>query len=107
MRSLFAVAFTASIAFTVNVAHSAKGDAKAGEARYAQTCVNCHGPGGQGMASFPKLAGQSADYIIGRLNQYRAGETIGPNSALMIPMATGLSDEEILNLAAYISTVSQ
>jgi len=107
MRSLSVVAVAASIAFTANVAEGAEGDASAGEARYAQTCANCHGPGGQGMASFPQLSGKDADFIIGRLKQYRAGETVGPNSGLMIPMAANLSDEEIVNLAAYLSTVSQ
>ena len=39
--------------------------------------VHCHGNEGQGMGMFPKLAGQSADYISGRLYQYQNGETVG------------------------------
>ena len=34
-------------------------------------CAACHGNEGQGMGVFPKLAGQSADYISGRLYQYQ------------------------------------
>lgn len=78
-------------------------DIAAGQATYA-ACVSCHGPAGQGMAIFPSIAGQEADYISTRLTQYRAGEQIGPNTALMAPMAAGLSDTDIANLAAYIST---
>lgn len=78
-------------------------DVSAGEAAYAATCANCHGPTGRGMASFPSLAGNSPDYITERLVQYRAGEMVGPNSPLMMPMAADLSDEDIASLAAYVS----
>nr|WP_296754215.1 c-type cytochrome [Thioalkalivibrio sp.] len=82
----------------------AAGDAAAGQERFA-TCVSCHGAEGQGMGIFPKVAGQDADYIAGRLEQYRAGEEVGPNSALMMPHATDLSDEAIADLAAYIASL--
>lgn len=103
MRLLLAVA----TALTFSSAEARDGDALAGQARYSETCVNCHGPSGRGMASFPRLAGKDADYITGRLIQYRSGETVGPNSGLMIPMAKDLSDDEIANLAAYLSTTSE
>lgn len=79
-------------------------DSSAGEELYQSVCKNCHGPTARGMASFPKLAGQPTDYLMARLQQYRADEKVGPNTALMQPHATGLSDEDIANLAAYIST---
>ena len=75
----------------------------AGEALYGSVCKNCHGPTAKGMASFPKLAGQPADYLAMRLEQYRAGEKVGPNTALMRPMAVELSDEDIAALANYIA----
>lgn len=81
----------------------AEGDAEAGKTRYT-TCIGCHGAEGAGMGIFPKLAGQGADYIAGRLQQYRAGEQVGPNSALMMPHASALSDEAIADLAAYVAT---
>ncbi|AGA31893.1 cytochrome c, class I [Thioalkalivibrio nitratireducens DSM 14787] len=80
------------------------GDAERGEERYA-ACVSCHGAEGEGMGIFPKIAGQGADYIAERLGQYRAGETVGPNTALMAPHASGLSDEAIADLAAYIASL--
>ena len=82
---------------------SLSGDIDAGEARYAQNCGNCHGPGGMGLASYPKIKGKEVSYLVDRLNTYRAGKRIGPNSDLMIMMAQPLSDTEIANLAAYLN----
>ena len=78
------------------------GDIKAGEARYAQNCGNCHGPAGMGLASYPKISGKEIPYITERLKTYRSGKKIGSNSALMIMMAKTLTDEEIANLAEYL-----
>lgn len=74
-----------------------------GKEHYQKVCKNCHGSKAQGMASFPKLAGRNADYLEKRLKQYRAGEKVGANSALMQPHAVNLSDSEIANIAAYIA----
>ncbi len=79
-------------------------DIVAGEEIYQGNCSNCHGRSAQGMASFPKLVGHDADYLETRLEQYRAGERVGPNSALMIPVARELSDADIDNVVAYITT---
>jgi len=78
------------------------GDKKAGEARYNKTCINCHGPAGKGVASYPKISGQEVSYTKKKLETYRDGIKIGPNSSLMIMMARSLTDEEIANLAAYL-----
>ena len=46
-------------------------------------CAACHGAEGQGMAVFPKLAGQSSDYIVGRLNTYKNRGQVGAMSSTM------------------------
>lgn len=81
------------------------GDIGAGEKRYSQNCGNCHGPGGMGLASYPKIKGKEIEYLKDRLQTYRAGKKVGPNSSLMIMMAMPLSDEEIDNLAAYLNSL--
>jgi len=81
------------------------GDIDAGEKRYNQNCGNCHGPGGMGLASYPKIKGKDTEYLKDRLQTYRAGKKVGPNSSLMIMMARPLSDEEIDNLAAYLNSL--
>jgi cytochrome c553 len=82
-------------------------DVAAGETRYTQNCVNCHGKSGKGMASFPAIIGRDVDYISDRLIQYRAREQVGPNSAIMMSLVGELTDDEIANLAAYISASFQ
>lgn len=78
------------------------GDKAAGEARFNKSCINCHGPAGKGVASYPKISGNDIAYTTSKLETYRAGTKIGPNSSLMIMMAKPLTDEEIADLAAYL-----
>ncbi len=78
-------------------------DIAAGEALFADACAQCHGRTGRGMASFPSLTGMEAADVAELLKQYRAGETIGPNSALMRPVAAALSDQDIANLSTFIA----
>ena len=81
---------------------SSAGDPVAGEARYKQSCINCHGMAGKGAASYPKISGKEVSYITAMLETYRDGIEVGPNSSLMIMMAQPLTDVEIANLAAYL-----
>ena len=65
-------------------------------------CAACHGNEGQGMGMFPKLAGQSADYISGRFYQYQNGETVGNMSSTMWAQAGMLSDSDISTISQFI-----
>ncbi|MDU8942874.1 c-type cytochrome [Ovoidimarina sediminis] len=82
--------------------HGFGGDIEAGEARYKESCISCHGKAGKGAASYPKISGNPVSYTTEKLRAYREGIKQGPNSALMIMMAKPLSDDEIENLAAYL-----
>ena len=64
-------------------------------------CAACHGPDGGGGVG-PKLAGQTADYISGRLTAYKNNEQIGPMSAMMWGQAAMLSDKDISMISEYI-----
>ena len=79
-------------------------DIAAGEEIYQGVCRNCHGPKAQGVASYPRLSDKDMEYLTERLERYREGEKIGPNSMLMIPHARELSDADILNIVSYITT---
>ena len=84
------------------------GDASVGERMFKEkNCHVCHGPGGKGMASYPKLSGKEVGYLVDRLNTYRSGTKVGPNSDLMIMNAKPLTDDEIANLAAYLNSVTK
>ena len=102
MNNILVGLFCLLTLFSFNVALS--GDIDAGKARYAQNCGNCHGPAGMGLASYPKLQGKEISHLVNRLETYREGTRIGPNSDLMIMMAKPLTDVEIANLAAYLSS---
>ena len=65
-------------------------------------CAACHGAEGQGMAVFPKLAGQSSDYIVDRLNAYKNKETVGNMSSTMWGQAAMLSADQIDMIGDFI-----
>ena len=81
----------------------ASADVMPGEAKYA-ACSACHGARGQGGVG-PMLAGQTVEYIVGRLRSYKAGETVGAQSALMWGQAGMLSEEDINDLAEYTASL--
>ncbi len=67
----------------------------------AAVCAACHGPGGRSTQPvYPILAGQTARYLTLQLRDYQAGRRSDPQ---MTPMATGLTREEIAELADYFS----
>ena len=65
-------------------------------------CAACHGAEGQGMAVFPKLAGQNKDYIVSRLNAYKNRETVGNMSSTMWSQAGMLSDAQMDMIGDFI-----
>lgn len=79
------------------------GDAARGLAK-SQTCVACHGVDGNSVIpDYPKIAGQHAGYIIESLHEYREGPGGERDNPIMYGMVAGLSDQDILDLAAYFS----
>ena len=81
----------------------AQAPALPGEAKYA-ACGACHGAQGGGGVG-PALAGRTVEYIVGRLNQYKAGEKVGSQSNLMWGQAAMLSDTDMSDIAEYIQTM--
>ena len=65
-------------------------------------CAACHGQQGEGMAVFPALAGQSADYISSRLITYRNRGEVGSMSSTMWAQAGMLSEQEINTIGKFI-----
>jgi len=88
--------------FVAGPTHAA-GDADAGKAISA-TCSGCHGADGKALVpEYPNLAGQHASYLAVQLTAFRDGERL---SQLMAPMAAALSDQDILDLAAYYASMT-
>lgn len=79
------------------------GDAAAGKEKSA-SCAACHGADGIATApNFPTLAGQYESYLVNSLRSYRDGSR---ENAIMAGFATGLSDEDIDDLAAWFASQS-
>ena len=96
----------------------AVGDIAKGEAR-AKACMGCHGvDGNSAIPGFPKIAGQNATYIIKQLRDFKSkarmdgwkGDKTKKDSQYGVVPGTmngqvaSLSEEDILNLAAYFSS---
>mgnify|MGYP001272376811 FL=1 len=65
-------------------------------------CAACHGNDGQGMGVFPKLAGQSSDYIVQRLQAYKNREEVGNMSSTMWAQSGQLTDAEMQTIGDFI-----
>lgn len=79
-------------------------DVAAGKAK-ATSCFACHGVDGNSTNPlYPSLAGQQADYLAKQLRAFKDGTRQDP---MMAPMATPLSDEDILNVSAYFAAANQ
>ena len=63
--------------------------------------------GGQGQRPFPRLAGQLFDYIVSKLTNWDKERGQNPEkpdtSAIMQPIAHGLTEAQIKAVAAYLS----
>jgi cytochrome c553 len=70
----------------------------------AIACARCHGFDGEadGSGAFPKVAGQSAQYLAKQLRAYASGVR---QNALMQPIAKKLKDGEIDGVAQYYSSL--
>ena len=70
-------------------------------------CSSCHGSDGEGQREIPRLAGQLYDYILQRFASWRkepeANPASGDTTAVMEPIAKGLSESQTAAVAAYLS----
>jgi cytochrome c553 len=70
-------------------------------------CASCHGQDAKGQGAFPRLAGQLHDYILKKLvnwSKERGQDPAKPDtSAIMEPIAHGLTEPQIAAVAAYLS----
>lgn len=68
-------------------------------------CTACHGPQGKGNepAGYPRVSGQSSDYVVQTLKDYKSGDRVhDDNSQIMGDIASKLSESDIEAVAEYI-----
>ena len=110
----FAVMGAALLWLSLACAPAQAGDPARGKLKIdSERCQECHGvdgnasdnPDGLGNeGKFPKLAGQSPDYIIKQVHDFRSGAR---NHQTMYLMATAVSDEDLADIAAYFGSVER
>jgi cytochrome c553 len=100
MKKFLVIAATCALLGSATAALAA-GDATAGKAKSA-TCAACHNPDGNSAnPQYPKLAGQSADYLLKQLQDYKSGARANP---IMLGMVAPLSPQDMEDLAAYFAS---
>jgi cytochrome c553 len=78
-------------------------DAKAGKTLVEGVCKVCHGVDGLAkVPDAPNLAGESAIYISNQLKAFRSGQRQHQQMSII---ASGLTDEDIANVAAWFSSL--
>ena len=85
----------------------AKGEAlaKTGGSGTTIACAGCHGPGLQGLGSIPGIAGRPPSYLVRQLHDFQQHSRNGSGAALMAPVVEKLSQNDMISLAAYISSL--
>lgn len=96
---LLGAAALVAMASAASAADIAKGREKAD-----QVCAACHGKDGNTPIdpSYPKLAGQSADYLLQALIDYK---TEARKNAIMAGQAKPLTRAEMRDLAAFYASL--
>jgi cytochrome c553 len=112
LTSLMLAATLAVTAFTSNAqeakpaahaepAKAAQPDLAKGEASFA-SCAACHGADGNSAISVnPKLSQQHPEYLVKQLQEFKSGKRANP---IMMGMAAALSDEDMKNIAYWVSS---
>jgi cytochrome c553 len=85
----------AALAFAI---HAQEGSVEAGRTK-SVTCAACHGADGNSVTpDWPMLAGQHASYLVRQLRAFKNGER---TDVTMKPFADMLSEQDMLDVAAY------
>ena len=72
----------------------------------AKGCGGCHGPDAKSpiMPTYPKLAGQNAEYAAAQMKDIKSGARANGQAAAMKGVMAGVSDAEIKEIATWLSS---
>lgn len=107
IRALAIACLILAIAPSTLHAANVTGNAEAGKAK-VYTCHGCHGIPGYYNAypnyHVPRIAGQNEQYLVNALHEYQSGDR---NHPTMVAQADSLSDQDIADIAAYLSSFAR
>ena len=67
-------------------------------------CGQCHGPDLLGVGPVPGIAGRSPSYLIRQLYDMQVGARNGEWTQLMKPVVAKLTNEDLVNIGAYVAS---
>jgi cytochrome c553 len=68
-------------------------------------CVTCHGLDLKGVDAVPGIAGRSPSYLVRQMYDFQQHSRDGSAAALMAPVVEKLSHDDMISLAAYVSSL--
>jgi cytochrome subunit of sulfide dehydrogenase len=94
----------ASAALAAGLAASAQAQDPNYARNIAATCTPCHGTEGRSVGGIPpSLAGQSKDYLLQALKDFKEGKRAG--TTIMHQHAKGYTDQQLELIAGYFSSM--
>ena len=91
-----------SMALAEEAAPAAGPDLAKGEATSKNVCAACHtNDGSRGSPTYPILQGQHPEYLVKQLTEFKSGKRA---NAIMMGMATTLSEADMKNVAAFYAS---
>jgi cytochrome c553 len=93
------------------IAYAPPGSVKKGETLVTSgggktlACGACHGADLKGLGPVPGIAGRSPSYLVRQMYDMQAGTRNGLWTPLMKKVVSGLSDDDMLDIAAYTASL--
>ena len=79
--------------------------AKTGGSGTTTPCETCHGPDLKGVDAVPGIAGRSPSYLVRQIYDFQQHTREGSAGAVMTPVVEKLSHDDMISLAAYVSSL--
>jgi len=93
------------------IAYVPTGSVKRGEALVTKgagkttQCAVCHGADLKGLGPVPGIAGRSPSYLVRQMYDMQQGARNGTWTQLMKPVVANLTDEDLLDIVAYTTSL--
>lgn len=101
------VAYVLLLVFSMSINSLQADDSEGAKLFTGKACFSCHGEAGAKpiMDAYPKLAGQSAAYLVQQMKDIRDGKRNNGLSATMVGIVAGMSDDDFGKIANYLASL--